>query len=1223
MTAFNSGEQANTLRPKPPPKPSHLSVTLTGTVNTDTFRKYIKAQSTGGSFASTSGSASWRGSLANSDEDDGGESKKWAAARPAAVAATAKKTPLHSIQLQKDACLQSLKPENHQRYVSSASTIKAPRETQGEVGRTNKSSVLPESASDQKRILIAGLFDQKASSELLTRSFQDSLRCTLDSNDHLSMAAQTNGATSVEGSVYLHLREDALLAPQARQNLSYEHCSATAQQFSPENYVVGLDRYSVESTSNRSPYAPERSREPSVLSAKGSRGLSRWDMQNASGFLLGSLTLTAPKIEGIAGPSAPHQPQQECISHSSEPPGAEEFQGTSNGSCPVDFGRPARALYPIQGEAAFNELTLAAGQTFRIVSEHLKGNWALALVADESEEGGWRRGLVPEGWYILEREMLPPPPPVDESALVPQDEEYLAPVIVGSSNINAEAQPPNMEPIGGEEIKMSLSKRTDRVASTLLFVPAPQIQSTRTMPGTERRNKAQSRATSALSQLMAPSAFSVGRGTVSRSFGANAPAPCTNAQIVGSSDSDAVEQEVIQLEPQSRSTEDASYRADNAPTIPVHHQASRSPFARSFTRWSPFVASGAEDYLLSFDSQDRDYRSCEKSFVGNAAVLQQPVYEIELGPSSEPRWKESVNRFWTDVHTPRLVKPVPGQGWLRSGAKDGFISFQVTSRFVDPKAERFSGRFESTKEAVLDAPSALAVTKPELPPLDPALPPACPYEVLTVSRRFKHFVHLAAHLSAVYPLISLPPLPAKSQTKRFESAFIEERRKALAYFLEAVTRHPIVRQDEILLAFLTMGAVSGESFSCGGEAENGHSLEGRQEGDDWSDWILRREQTLMQQERAHENKNLALGKLFFGRSLHPEFSIDAEEIEIEWRSAEQWLRSVEERIIGGTRSEPKSLMDSFKVLRDDTLKSSEALTLVARSLLRVTTDLKATSTAKELPTAKLRNNEGAWCWRSHCTICWRLTARMQETANAFQEVAMLHEEQARFHLLSLHERVWSASRPFSYNAGLFEVNKETLKRYELARVADASAAAPTSTSEAHPDAILRARNESEAMLPLETAEMLASKAETVLNVTAAELDRLHAEKVEDWAKIGRDLLDEQIGLYEDALTKLKQARYKWTVTEWCSGTDAQCEGTPETGVVTSGPSVLPQLAPLHWAEELSTPGRIAPKPPLLQPSRPLLHPNAFERSVLRPVGLAGDAILGAFRLRSASRAFPE
>lgn len=57
--------------------------------------------------------------------------------------------------------------------------------------------------------------------------------------------------------------------------------------------------------------------------------------------------------------------------------------------------------------------------------------------------------------------------------------------------------------------------------------------------------------------------------------------------------------------------------------------------------------------------------------------------------------------------------------------------------------------------------------------------------------------------------------------------------------------------------------------------------------------------------------------------------------------------------------------------------------------------------------------------------------------------------------------------------------------------------------------------DSEARIKEESiSEAMAARCETVLNVTCSELDRVHRERVEDWASIGKSVLDAEIEKHE-------------------------------------------------------------------------------------------------------------
>lgn len=50
---------------------------------------------------------------------------------------------------------------------------------------------------------------------------------------------------------------------------------------------------------------------------------------------------------------------------------------------------------------------------------------------------------------------------------------------------------------------------------------------------------------------------------------------------------------------------------------------------------------------------------------------------------------------------------------------------------------------------------------------------------------------------------------------------------------------------------------------------------------------------------------------------------------------------------------------------------------------------------------------------------------------------------------------------------------------------------------------------------------MVGRCETVLNVTMAEMDRAHRERVEDWTAMGRNYLDSQVDFYEGVSSNRK------------------------------------------------------------------------------------------------------
>ncbi|KAI9491369.1 hypothetical protein BDB00DRAFT_789625 [Zychaea mexicana] len=71
-----------------------------------------------------------------------------------------------------------------------------------------------------------------------------------------------------------------------------------------------------------------------------------------------------------------------------------------------------------------------------------------------------------------------------------------------------------------------------------------------------------------------------------------------------------------------------------------------------------------------------------------------------------------------------------------------------------------------------------------------------------VLRRFSDFWWLMEVLGRRYPFRALPTLPPKKVGGR-DSAFLEKRRKGLSRYINAVIRHPMLRNDDIVIKFLT------------------------------------------------------------------------------------------------------------------------------------------------------------------------------------------------------------------------------------------------------------------------------------------------------------------------------------------------------------------------------------------------------------------------------------
>ncbi|KAM8961033.1 sorting nexin-18 isoform 2-T2 [Pelodytes ibericus] len=74
---------------------------------------------------------------------------------------------------------------------------------------------------------------------------------------------------------------------------------------------------------------------------------------------------------------------------------------------------------------------------------------------------------------------------------------------------------------------------------------------------------------------------------------------------------------------------------------------------------------------------------------------------------------------------------------------------------------------------------------------------------LQVHRRYKHFDWLYARLLEKFPVISVPRIPEKQATGRFEEDFISKRRKGLVWWMDHMCSHPILSRCDAFQHFLT------------------------------------------------------------------------------------------------------------------------------------------------------------------------------------------------------------------------------------------------------------------------------------------------------------------------------------------------------------------------------------------------------------------------------------
>ena len=191
---------------------------------------------------------------------------------------------------------------------------------------------------------------------------------------------------------------------------------------------------------------------------------------------------------------------------------------------------------------------------------------------------------------------------------------------------------------------------------------------------------------------------------------------------------------------------------------------------KRLNRFSSFVTSGAEEWVLNGAPEDRppppvhhrltsEPDEAVETTLSRFGVAEEDMHYVDEGPS----WKIKLPPFRILIHSPeKRTTPLTGS----------YTVYSVTSLFRPPDSEDNPG-------------------------------PGAGSHLVTVQRRFSHFVALHTALSRRLPGIALPPLPEKQYAGRFSEAFIEARRGDLERYIGRIVRHPVARYAEVLTFFLS------------------------------------------------------------------------------------------------------------------------------------------------------------------------------------------------------------------------------------------------------------------------------------------------------------------------------------------------------------------------------------------------------------------------------------
>ncbi|GBB92078.1 hypothetical protein RclHR1_01960028 [Rhizophagus clarus] len=248
--------------------------------------------------------------------------------------------------------------------------------------------------------------------------------------------------------------------------------------------------------------------------------------------------------------------------------------------------------------------------------------------------------------------------------------------------------------------------------------------------------------------------------------------------------------------------------------------------------------------------------------------------------------------------------------------------------------------------------------------------------------------------------------------------------------------------------------------------------------EDESEWRKR--------EKQFENDKI-VGHAFFQHVYHPEFNVDDGEIETIERF-EAHARAME-KLMPWINEASQAHKDSFDEMQNRYRRVSFAL-------LRLITGHNSGDGFEST------NEDGAWCWRDGCHACLSLTKALQSTVESMQTIADLYDSHTKETVIPWIENFKEHSYPSSNHEPLVDMHMGAYKKFK-------------EVSE---------ENESLHHLGDVDIETIRSRCDTVFNVTLAEVDRIHDERVQDFRENTKQYLDGQIEVYEKILEELRQAR---------------------------------------------------------------------------------------------------
>ncbi|CAG8681807.1 11391_t:CDS:10, partial [Acaulospora morrowiae] len=239
-------------------------------------------------------------------------------------------------------------------------------------------------------------------------------------------------------------------------------------------------------------------------------------------------------------------------------------------------------------------------------------------------------------------------------------------------------------------------------------------------------------------------------------------------------------------------------------------------------------------------------------------------------------------------------------------------------------------------------------------------------------------------------------------------------------------------------------------------------------------------------EKEFESDKL-VGRAIFQNVYHPEFNVDDGDIETMERFAAH-ARAMEKLM--------PWINDASQAHKDSLEEMKRQYRQVSFALLRLITG-KSVGEGNECV-----NEDGAWCWKDGCNACLSLTKALQYTVESMQTIADMYDSYTKETVIPWIESYKMYSQPATDYEPLIDMHNGTYRKYK--EVSDENLSLEQSED-----------------LQIET---IRSRCDTVFNVTLAEVNRIHDERVRDFQGSTKQYLDGQIEFHEKVLEELRQAR---------------------------------------------------------------------------------------------------